>query len=71
MSAHEWMAHQYGVLLDEATYKPFTTLEAAENELLYLEFRGVPATLAHREVHTKVSETPWVELPHPKKDGQQ
>ena len=62
MSAVEWDAYQYGVLLGDGVYKQFATLEAATNEQVYLTFRGVSAVLAHREIHTKVTETPWVEL---------
>lgn len=62
MSRVEWVAKQYGVLLGEGTYKQFTTLEAANTELAYLRFRSVEAVLAEREIHTAVTETPWVEI---------
>ena len=62
MSKSEWFAKQYGVLLGEGTYKQFATVEAAKIEATYLRFRDVPCTLAEREIHTTVTETPWVEI---------
>jgi hypothetical protein len=62
MSKSEWVAKQYGVLLGDGFYKQFATIQAATNEIAYLKFRDVPCTLAEREVHTTVTETPWVEI---------
>ena len=62
MSRLEWNAKQYGVLLGGGIHKEFPTLEAANNEMTYLRFRDIPCALAEREIHTTVTETPWVEI---------
>ena len=62
MSKSEWNAKQYGVLLGDGFHKEFADLKSAKNEMTYLKFRDVPCKLAEREIHTTVTETPWVEI---------
>jgi hypothetical protein len=52
----------YGLLFEGGNYMQFTELESAKNQMIAFDLRGVKYTLRKREVHTRVSWTPWVEV---------
>ena len=54
---------QYGILFEGGeAHMSFTELDAAKNYMLFLDAKGVPYSFRKREVHTRVSWTPWEQV---------
>ena len=52
----------YGLIFKNGNSMQFTELEHAKNQMLAFDMRGVEYTLRKREVHTRVTWTPWEEV---------